>query len=42
MKYNKLNGIVPIKNHVEFTHPRLVGNRKLAINVEKVKKIVGG
>jgi hypothetical protein len=42
IKYNKFNEIVPMKNHIEFTHPRLVANRKLAINVEKIKRIVGG
>jgi len=31
-----------MKNHIEFAHPRLVINKKLAINVEKVEKIVGG
>jgi hypothetical protein len=31
-----------MKNHIEFTHPRLVVNRKLAINVEKVENFVGG
>jgi hypothetical protein len=31
-----------MKNHIEFAHPRLVANTKLAINVEKAEKSVGG
>jgi hypothetical protein len=31
-----------MKNHIEFAHPRLITNKKLAINVEKIKKYIGG
>ncbi len=38
IKYNKLNGIIPMKTHIEFTHPMLVVDRKLVIKVEKSTK----
>jgi hypothetical protein len=36
IKYGKINGITPMRTHVEFTHPKLVACRKLAI----AKKLV--
>lgn len=36
IKNNKFNGIIPMKNHIEFAHPGLVASRELAINVKKV------
>jgi hypothetical protein len=35
IKYGKINGITPMRTHVESTHPKLVAHRKLAI-VEKL------
>jgi hypothetical protein len=28
IKYNKSNGIIPMKTHVEITHPKLWAQRK--------------
>jgi len=28
IKYNKINGIIPIKTHVDYIHPRLFAQRK--------------
>jgi hypothetical protein len=39
IKYGKINGITPMRTHVESTHPKLVAHRKLAI-VEKLVAIV--
>jgi hypothetical protein len=36
IKYGKINGITPMKTHVESTHPKLVVRRKLAIIRELV------
>jgi len=34
IKYGKINGITPMKTHVESMHPKLVAHKKLAI-IEK-------
>jgi hypothetical protein len=31
IKYNENNGITPMKAHVNFTHPKLFVERKLAL-----------
>ncbi len=31
IKYDKINGITPMKTHVEFVHPKLVACKKLTI-----------
>jgi hypothetical protein len=36
IKYVKINGITPMKTHVEFAHPKLVAHRKLAITKELI------
>jgi len=36
IKYGKINGITPIRTHVESTHPKLVARRKLTIIKELV------
>ncbi len=36
IKYGKINGITPMKTHVEYAHPKLVICKKLAI----AKKLV--
>jgi hypothetical protein len=36
IKYGKINGITPMKTHVESTHPKLVARRKLTITKELV------
>jgi len=39
IKYGKINGITPMRTHVEFMHPKLVACRKLII-VEKLIIVV--
>jgi hypothetical protein len=34
IKYSKINGITPMRTHVESTHPKLVACKKLAITKE--------
>ncbi len=36
IKYDKINGITPMRTHVEYVHPKLVGCRKLAITKELI------
>jgi hypothetical protein len=36
IKYDKINGITPMRTHVEFSHPKLVAYRKLAITKELI------
>jgi hypothetical protein len=36
IKYGKINGITPMKAHVESTHPKLVVCKQLAITKELV------
>ncbi len=31
IKYGKINGITPMRTHVESVHPKLVASKKLAI-----------
>ncbi len=40
IKYGKINGITPMKTHVEFTHPKLVVHTKLAIVEELVVVVI--
>jgi hypothetical protein len=39
IKFGKINGITPMRTHVEFAHPKLVIHRKLAIVEELVTTI---
>ncbi len=36
IKYGKINGITPMKTHVEFAHPKLVARKNLTITKELV------
>jgi hypothetical protein len=39
IKYGKINGITPMRTHVEFAHPKLVAHIKLTI-IEELIAIV--
>jgi hypothetical protein len=36
IKRNKLDGITPMKTHIEFAHPGLVAWRKLVMIIKKI------
>jgi hypothetical protein len=40
VKYGKVNGIIPMKTHVESRYPKLVAHKKLAIVEQLLMQVI--